>query len=113
MEEYEIARWVYRAVLAAAALASWAVVAVYQHRSHGLWRTSTWGRHIIGSDTLLAVILTFYLFASFMPRWLVWLGGIVLLSAYIWYRIKRARLMLQSQDKGEQKDRALQREEAR
>lgn len=106
-EQLEAFRWVYRAVLLAATLASWATVLTYHFRSHGLWRGSRWGRHLIGSDTMLAIFLTFYMTASFIPdrRWIYGIG-IALFIGYIWFRIDRSRLMLESQRVGEAKDAA-------
>jgi hypothetical protein len=51
---------------------------------------------------VLAVMLTFYITASFIPdrRW-TYSIGIVLFAGYIWYRVNRSRLMLKSQREGE------------
>lgn len=100
-------QWMYRATLIASVVASWAVVGIYHVRSHGLWRRSEWGRHLIGSDTVLSVILTFYICASFIPdKRIVYVVGIFLFLGYIRYRIGRSALMLKSQREGEERDAA-------
>jgi hypothetical protein len=95
-------RWVYRGTLVAAIVASWYVVFTYHRRSQGLWRVSKWGRNLIGSDTLLSVLLTFYIFAAFIPsRALIYSIGAWMFVLYVWLRIRRAHLMKESQAEGE------------
>lgn len=100
--ETETARLIYRWALVFATLCALAVPVAYQWLSKGAWRTHPYGRHLMGSDTLLAVILgsTFFIAVVPWPTWVKWLvlsGEMVLFGIF---RIYRVRFMYRSQSTG-------------
>lgn len=98
----ETLRYIYRVALIFALVASAAVVVTYHLLSDGAWKESPLGRNLFGSDTTLCIMLVWSIFASFVSdsaRSIVFMVGIVLFIAYIYFRIDRAMLMWRSEKK--------------
>lgn len=88
---------IYRVAVAFALVGAILVPVTYQWYSKGEWRRHAYGRHLMGSDTVLAVILIFYFIAAITDYPVVErVIGAVLMAIFGWLRFQRARFMRKS-----------------
>lgn len=94
----ETARLIYRWSVGFALACAIAVPVAYQHLSKGEWRRHPYGRHLMGSDTLLAIMLG-SIFVVILTPWSPWLDWMLLSAEMVLFgifRIYRVRFMLRS-----------------
>lgn len=98
----QTARLIYRLSLGFALVCAIAVPVAYQWLSKGAWRKHPYGRHLMGSDTLLAVILgsIFVVAVGPWPTWVKWLILSAEMIVFGIFRIYRVRFMMHSQSTG-------------
>lgn len=95
--ELDTAIYTYSIAVAFAFVTASAVPVTYQSRSKGEWRRHAYGRHLMGSDTLLAVILGYYFVASLIDFPVAErLVAAALMFTFGIYRIQRVRFMRRS-----------------
>jgi hypothetical protein len=95
--ELDTAIYTYSLAVAFAFVTSLAVPITYSRRSKGEWRRHAYGRHLMGSDSILAIILGYYFLASLVDfpvaERLVAAGLMIVFGLY---RISRVRFMRRS-----------------
>jgi hypothetical protein len=99
VNKVDTARTIYQFAVAFALICAVAVPVAYQSYSRGEWRRHSYGRHLMGSDTLLAVILGSYFIMALLervPSWIKWLILAGEMVVFGFYRIQRVRFMRRS-----------------
>jgi hypothetical protein len=88
---------IYRWSVAFATLGALLVPITYQVYSKGEWRRHAYGRHLMGSDTVLASILVFYFIAAVVDYPVAErIIGAILMVTFGWLRFQRTRFMRKS-----------------
>ena len=95
--DLDTAIYTYAIAVSFAFLTAAAVPITYASRSKGEWKKHAYGRHLMGSDTLLAVILGYYFIASWLDYPVIErIVAAVLMIVFGLYRIQRVRFMRRS-----------------
>jgi hypothetical protein len=95
--ELDTAIYTYSVAVAFALVTAAAVPITYSRRSKGEWRKHAYGRHLMGSDSVLVVILGYYFLASLVDYPVAErLVAAALMFIFGIYRIQRVRFMRRS-----------------
>ena len=95
--ELDTAIYTYSIAVGFALLTATAVPITYQIRSKGEWRRHAYGRHLMGSDSILVALLGYYFLASLVDYPVAErLCAAALMIVFGCYRISRVMFMRRS-----------------